>query len=358
MLIAGYTLYQLAWYFLMYSFIGWCVEVIFCAVTLGKVINRGFLNGPVCPIYGVGMLAVLILLRFAGEMQTGSVSIPVLFFGGALLATLVELVGGIVLNRLFHARWWDYSDKPFNIGGYVCLEFTIFWGLGAVGVVRVVHPLVARATASASIPASIGWPILAVCYTIYFIDFIVTVGTVIGLNRDLEQLDSVSKALRSLSDNLSDNLGGGALLTSQKLDEGKLQVKLATADARDAAAEAADKARAAASSVKGAAADAMYLAKDTAKDVVYSAKDAVYAAKDTATSAVASAKAAATGAVSSAKDAATRAALEAKAAALRSDILDHSHFGGGRLLKAFPHLAHDQYRSMLEDLKSRMAGRG
>lgn len=374
MLIAGYTIYQLAWYFLLYSFIGWCVEVIFCAVTLGEITNRGFLNGPVCPIYGVGMLAVLILLHFVGQTNASTVPVPLLFFGGALLATLVELIGGWTLNKLFHARWWDYSDKPFNIGGYVCLEFTIFWGLGAVGVVRVVHPLVAHATGTAAIPQNVGWPILAVCYSIYLVDLIVTVCTVIGLNRDLEELDAVSKALRSFSDNLSDNLGGGALLTTQKLDEGKLQVKLATAEARDAAYDARDAAYDAAGRAKVAATEVVYSAKDAAYDaagrakvaateVVYSAKDAACdvagRAKAAATEAVSTAKASATDAMSDARRSAaeTKAALEARAAALRADVLDHPVFGGGRLLRAFPQLASEQYKSMLDDLKGRMTHR-
>ena len=88
-----YSIYQLCWLFLIYSFLGWCVEVSFVAVTSGKVVNRGFLNGPVCPIYGVGMLGALLLL--------GPVSgnLLILFLLGMLLCTVVELIGGWALER-------------------------------------------------------------------------------------------------------------------------------------------------------------------------------------------------------------------------------------------------------------------
>ena len=117
-----YSVYQLLGLFLVYSFLGWCVEVTFVAVTLGQVVNRGFLNGPVCPIYGVGMLGVLLLLEPISD------NILLLFFGGMLLCTAVELVGGWILEKVFHTRWWDYTDQPFNLKGYVCLGFSLMWG--------------------------------------------------------------------------------------------------------------------------------------------------------------------------------------------------------------------------------------
>ena len=81
--IFGFTLYQLFWYFVLYSLLGWCAEVVFCTVNTGKFVNRGFLNGPVCPIYGFGMLIVLCALTPL------SGSLPVLFVGGAVLASLL-----------------------------------------------------------------------------------------------------------------------------------------------------------------------------------------------------------------------------------------------------------------------------
>lgn len=141
------TFYDLLWYFTIYSFLGWCSEVIFATVTTGKFVNRGFLNGPVCPIYGFGMsLVLLVLLPFSDN-------IPLLFIGGALLTSAIELVGGWALKKFFHTTWWDYSDQPFNLGGYICLKFSILWGLCVVVVIRIVHTAIGVARALDSLHA-------------------------------------------------------------------------------------------------------------------------------------------------------------------------------------------------------------
>lgn len=96
------TFYELLWYFSIYSFLGWCMEVVFCTVRTGKLVNRGFLNGPVCPIYGFGMVIVLAVLgRFSDN-------IALLFFGGMVLTSALELVGGAAApqqRRAFRRAW-------------------------------------------------------------------------------------------------------------------------------------------------------------------------------------------------------------------------------------------------------------
>lgn len=147
-----FPIYQLLWLFFIYAFLGWCTEVAYAALDTGKLVNRGFLNGPLCPIYGCGMAAVLTLLL---PLQD---NLLILFAGGMLLTTLIELVGGWALKTLFHTTWWDYSDKPFNLGGYICLEFSILWGIGATIMVRVVHPVVMKLVLA--IPHKIGLAML------------------------------------------------------------------------------------------------------------------------------------------------------------------------------------------------------
>ena len=121
-LIGTLTLYEVFAYFFCYSFLGWVTEVAFHAVTQGKFVNRGFLNGPVCPIYGTGMVAVLLIL---GENISRA---WLVFLVGVGLPTLIELITGWVLERFFHNKWWDYSSRRFNLKGYICLEFSILWG--------------------------------------------------------------------------------------------------------------------------------------------------------------------------------------------------------------------------------------
>ena len=130
------NIYQAVWIFLIYAFLGWCAEVAFAAVHKGIFINRGFLNGPVCPIYGVGMLVVVTLLWGLRS------NLILLFLGSAGLTTALEYATGWILEKFFHDKWWDYSDKPFNVKGYICLEFTILWGLAAAFIVGAVHPFV------------------------------------------------------------------------------------------------------------------------------------------------------------------------------------------------------------------------
>ena len=96
-----YALLHTIFFFFVYAFLGWCVEVAYAAITTRELVNRGFLNGPICPIYGCGMAAVLTLLL---PLQD---NLLILFAGGMLLTTLIELVGGWALYKLFHTRWWD-----------------------------------------------------------------------------------------------------------------------------------------------------------------------------------------------------------------------------------------------------------
>ena len=129
------SFYETAWVIFIYSFLGWCAEVVFAACRRGIFVNRGFLNGPVCPIYGFGVALVL------GLLEPVKSSFLLLFFGSMLLTTALEFIIGFIMESFFHDKWWDYSNNPFNIKGYVCLEFSIIWGLACVLVVDVIHPL-------------------------------------------------------------------------------------------------------------------------------------------------------------------------------------------------------------------------
>lgn len=183
-MLAGFTLYQLYWFFLIYSFLGWCAEVVFAAVTTGKLVNRGFLNGPVCPIYGFGMLAALVALAPVRQ------NLGLLFLGGMALASAIELAGGWALKKLFHTSWWDYSDQPFNLGGYICLSFSLLWGLAVVGVVRLVHPPIEAMVAA--MPRPLGLSLGAVLGAVFLCDLAATVCTIAGLQRDLRELQRLA----------------------------------------------------------------------------------------------------------------------------------------------------------------------
>lgn len=206
-----YTVYEYLAFFLIYSFLGWCAEVVFNTVNTGQFVNRGFLNGPVCPIYGFGMVVVIVCLTPVQE------HFLLLFAGSVLLTSLVELAGGYLLEKAFQTRWWDYSEFPYNIGGYVCLKFSLLWGLGCTAVFRGVQPLVAGLVRW--VPLTALKIIIAVLFLVLLADFIVTVASVIRFNRNLGYLDELSRMMRQVSDEIGEGLAGPALRVAQKGEE-------------------------------------------------------------------------------------------------------------------------------------------
>ncbi|MBQ9270108.1 MAG: hypothetical protein IJ206_11455 [Oscillospiraceae bacterium] len=208
-----YTIYQLLGLFLIYSFLGWCTEVSFAALSRGVVVNRGFLNGPVCPIYGVGMIGVLLLLTPLSD------HVLTLFLGGMVLCTLVELVGGWILKQVFDTRWWDYTDEPFNLGGYICLRFSILWGLAVTFVVKLVHPALLGMVNM--MPHMLGVVLECLLYGLFLTDLVMTLVTIIGIKRRIREMERVAAALHAVGDTISDRLGNTALAADARLDEMK-----------------------------------------------------------------------------------------------------------------------------------------
>ena len=124
---------------MIYSCIGWIYESILCSVAQKKWINRGFLNGPYCPIYGSGAVLVILIL---GRIQN-----PVLlFFLGALVCCTLEYLTSYCMEKLFHARWWDYSKRKCNLNGRICLIGAVVFGAFSVALVLGLHPLVRSVT--------------------------------------------------------------------------------------------------------------------------------------------------------------------------------------------------------------------
>ena len=143
-----------------------------------------------------------------------------LFFLGMLLCTLVELIGGWILEKAFHTRWWDYTDKPFNLGGYICLGFSIMWGFAVTFAVRLIHPLIFSLVCW--LPHLLGWILIGVLYALFLIDFVLTLITVVGIRKQLGELERVGQALHTVGDTISDRLGNSALAADAKLESAKI----------------------------------------------------------------------------------------------------------------------------------------
>lgn len=135
----SYTLTQWVLFFFWYCFLGWIWECFFVSFTTAcrtkkwKFINRGFLHGPAIPIYG--FTAVFILLA---TIRVREHTIAIYIFG-ALAATMMELVTGTVMEKLFHVKYWDYSNLPLNYKGHICFFVSLFWGFFSVLLVQVIH---------------------------------------------------------------------------------------------------------------------------------------------------------------------------------------------------------------------------
>ncbi|MCQ2501506.1 MAG: hypothetical protein MJ117_09205 [Lachnospiraceae bacterium] len=224
-----YSAYYIMAFFLIYAFLGWVLEVAFHVVTMGQFINRGFLNGPLCPIYGIGMVGIITLL----EPLSGNTFL--LFIGGTIFATTVELIGGFILYKLFHLRWWDYSKEPFNLGGFICLRFSIAWGLCIVFVMKLIQPVIGLNVYI--LDNLLGHILIIVLYVYLFADVVCTVLSIMHLNKNLKRLSAMAADVRRASDGLTEQIGKKTMNMEIRVQESRVQAALAKAENREYAEE-------------------------------------------------------------------------------------------------------------------------
>lgn len=169
--IMGISVWRMLAYFIIYSVVGFVIETLFGLVTKGVIESRrSFLYGPFCAIYGVGAVIMIPLLqRFKKNNYT-------LFFGGFVIGSIVEYVISLIGEIVFHIKWWDYSDMAFNIGGRVCIAFSLFWGILAIYLMSHINPIVDRLIDRIKKKVSIKF-LKTACISIIlflFIDFLIT----------------------------------------------------------------------------------------------------------------------------------------------------------------------------------------
>lgn len=165
--IFGFTIIQIFAYFIIYSVIGFILETIFGFLTKGVIESRkSFVYGPFCAIYGLGAVVMLMgLQRFKKNNYT-------LFIGGFIIGSIIEYVVSLVGELLFDIKWWDYSNVPFNIGGRVCIWFSLFWGLLAIYLMTHIHPKVDNFLRK--IPKKILKNTTIILIILLFLDFLIT----------------------------------------------------------------------------------------------------------------------------------------------------------------------------------------
>lgn len=217
------SIYYSILYFFVYGFLGWCTEVIFAAFKQHRFVNRGFLNGPICPIYGIGVTLVIACLE---AFQS---NLLLLYISSVILVTVLEGVTGWAMDKLFHNKWWDYSKLPFNIGGYVCLLFSLIWGVACVFIVYFVHPLIHQVLSL--IPHTAGIALIAILGIALLSDIIVTTSAIVKFNQYLERLKHITDELHAISNQIGAELYQNVMhvldmqeSSRQKLDDVKLEV--------------------------------------------------------------------------------------------------------------------------------------
>ncbi|MDO5572970.1 MAG: putative ABC transporter permease [bacterium] len=183
MKILGISFYLIMNYLIIYSVVGWIWESCFVSVQEHKLVNRGYVTGPVCTIYGVGATALYLLLRpFSGNYI-------LLFFVGAIVATVLEYVTAVVMEAVFHTSWWDYTNQKFNYKGRICLSSTIGWGAGSVLLFVVLQPAVNWIVALYS--EAVGKILIIIIAIVYAVDFTFATIAAADLSKKLAKMDAL-----------------------------------------------------------------------------------------------------------------------------------------------------------------------
>lgn len=191
--INGVDLYTSLSYLIIFSFIGWVWESCYVSVRQHKLVNRGYVTGPFCTIYGFGALSLYIILN------PFSKNYILLFFVGSLVATILEYFTAAVMEYLFHTSWWDYSYQKYNYKGRICLSSSIAWGVCAVLLFAFFSPLANRFIALFSVKS--GKRIMAVIGIIYVIDYTFATFAAVDVSKQIvkleSMLDDISELLRN-----------------------------------------------------------------------------------------------------------------------------------------------------------------
>lgn len=170
--------YLFIW-FIIYSFFGWVYESLWASFNEKQWVNRGFLSGPVIPIYGFGAVSFVLLLS--------DINNPVIiFFAGMIIASILEYFTSWAMEKLFHARWWDYHHYPFNINGRICLYGALLFGVFSVIIIKYVQPYVAKFTSLFS-PASL-YTLSVILMILFITDSVLTVRKVLHLKERMQEL--------------------------------------------------------------------------------------------------------------------------------------------------------------------------
>ncbi|AKN31521.1 membrane protein [Clostridium carboxidivorans P7] len=177
--------------FTIYSFLGWALETIFASINERKIINRGFLNGFVCPIYGFGaILAIQSSKWISNIFENPFVAIIINILTAMILVTVLEYITGFLLEKIFDCKWWDYSDNAFNLKGYICFKYSLLWGGLTFLLIRFVHPGILKVFFL--IPTSTKGYLVAILLLYFIMDTVKSVKDTLDLRKVILNYSNIS----------------------------------------------------------------------------------------------------------------------------------------------------------------------
>ena len=185
--IAGTDMYHIINWFYIYSFLGWLWESSYVSFKEKKLVNRGFVTGPVCTIYGFGAVIVYLILKPI------SGNIILLYLGGVIVPTILEYATAVLMETLFHTSWWDYSKNKYNFQGRICLGASLGWGAFSVILFYVFQPFVERIVALYS--AATGELLVRIATLVYAVDFGMSYMNAMQIGEKLRNMDAVMDEL-------------------------------------------------------------------------------------------------------------------------------------------------------------------
>ncbi|MBQ7579820.1 MAG: putative ABC transporter permease [Clostridia bacterium] len=214
----SYSLHNYIWidyvlFFYFYSVFGWMLESVYCSVLDRKLTNRGFLLGPLCPIYGTGAVSMLVGLGWIRPLIESHikgvpgyiVAFVLVALIGAIVCDIVEYITSFLMEHLFHARWWDYSNRKFNLHGRICLHHSVFWAIGAVFFIYILDPIVGGFL----LPLigggfKVKFYISIVLTSILAVDLIHSIISAISIRKIIDKLKQFSENVKKLPDTVSE----------------------------------------------------------------------------------------------------------------------------------------------------------
>lgn len=186
-------------YFIIYSFLGWCLESVYKTILDKHFVNSGFLYGPCCPIYGFG--AIIMIIVFGALPK----NIFIIFFISMIFLTIWEYIVGFILEKIFKTKYWDYSNIKFNINGRVCLKNSIYWGILGVIFIFIIHPVIGNLVNI--LPTSVIFHLNVVLYIILITDMIITVNRILFIDDKIEEVYQIGEKIKEKISELKQSEG-------------------------------------------------------------------------------------------------------------------------------------------------------